>query len=325
MFLPRTHCDGLLSDTELNDFQRRCFNAPLQTQELEGVKDVVKQNTEDGLRNGYLTQDGFLYLHKLFVQRGRLETTWAVLRKFGYGDDLQLSQDFLSPKIEIRADETVELGSSSIHFLTQLFRSFDKDRDSALSSEELTALFSAVPPSLIKDMEFTAGVASNNQGWVTLEGFLAAWVLFTLEHPVNALGSFACLGYPDDDITSAVKVTRSKKIDFKKQRTTRTVFMAYVVGAKGSGKSTLLNMLLGKPQSPSAPLNSTSGNGETVAVNGVSVNGAEKYLVLREFAANGSDVDMIRNQQALENKCDVVVFLYDASDPNSFEYVVNLQ
>lgn len=33
--------DGALDDDELNRFQVRCFNAPLQPPELQGVKDVV--------------------------------------------------------------------------------------------------------------------------------------------------------------------------------------------------------------------------------------------------------------------------------------------
>ena len=41
--------------------------------------------------NGSLTLPGFLFLHALFIERGRLETTWAVLRTFGYGDDLRLA------------------------------------------------------------------------------------------------------------------------------------------------------------------------------------------------------------------------------------------
>lgn len=45
-----------------------------------------------------LTESGFIFLHSLFIQRGRLETTWTVLRKFGYGDDLSLREDFLLPK-----------------------------------------------------------------------------------------------------------------------------------------------------------------------------------------------------------------------------------
>jgi hypothetical protein len=157
--------------------QRRCFNAPLQQNELEGVKEVVKENDPSAVQDNALTEAGmheytcvggqvilggggepgngggarcvfqaprawfdgcalrphhiapdwplrkgvggsllnacdhliltagrvalpclagFLYLHKLFIQRGRLETTWTVLRKFGYGDDLVLREDFIN-------------------------------------------------------------------------------------------------------------------------------------------------------------------------------------------------------------------------------------
>ena len=41
-----------------------------------------------------LSLAGFLFLHKLFMERGRHETTWTVLRKFGYGDDLDLREDY---------------------------------------------------------------------------------------------------------------------------------------------------------------------------------------------------------------------------------------
>ncbi|XP_014676838.1 PREDICTED: mitochondrial Rho GTPase 1-like, partial [Priapulus caudatus] len=89
--------DGRLSDGEVNAFQRRCFNAPLPPQALEDVKEVVRKNTSDGVVNDGLTLKGFLFLHTLFIQRGRHETTWTVLRKFGYNDNLELSKDYLFP------------------------------------------------------------------------------------------------------------------------------------------------------------------------------------------------------------------------------------
>ena len=36
-----------------------------------------------GIVNNGLTLPGFLFLHALFIERGRLETTWAVLRRWG--------------------------------------------------------------------------------------------------------------------------------------------------------------------------------------------------------------------------------------------------
>lgn len=65
----------LLSDDELNAFQRLCFNQPLAPTELAGVKEVVGSNSENGIQNNCITRGGFLALHQLFIERGRLETT----------------------------------------------------------------------------------------------------------------------------------------------------------------------------------------------------------------------------------------------------------
>ena len=109
-----TNKDGILDAAELNEFQvrvlllcylpsltspqRKCFDAPLQAQELEGIKAMVQEHADGGIRDDGLTEAGFLYLHTIFIQRGRLETTWTVLRKFGYAEDLRLTESFLLPK-----------------------------------------------------------------------------------------------------------------------------------------------------------------------------------------------------------------------------------
>jgi len=59
---------------------------------------MVHEHAEGGVRDGGLTEIGFLYLHTMFIQRGRLETTWTVLRRFGYAEDLKLTESFLLPK-----------------------------------------------------------------------------------------------------------------------------------------------------------------------------------------------------------------------------------
>lgn len=41
---------------------------------------------------------GFLFLNTLFIQRGRHETTWTILRRFGYDDELALTDDYLYPQ-----------------------------------------------------------------------------------------------------------------------------------------------------------------------------------------------------------------------------------
>lgn len=49
-----------------------------------------------GVNQAGLTLAGFLFLHALFIERGRLETVWAVLRMYGYNNDLRLSEEVLS-------------------------------------------------------------------------------------------------------------------------------------------------------------------------------------------------------------------------------------
>ena len=76
----------------------------MQEQELEGIRDMVREHGDNGVQRDALTELGFLYLFTIFIQRGRLETTWTVLRKFGYAEDLRLTEAFLSPSCVPCAD-----------------------------------------------------------------------------------------------------------------------------------------------------------------------------------------------------------------------------
>ncbi|KNE70213.1 small GTP-binding protein domain [Allomyces macrogynus ATCC 38327] len=240
--------DGALNDDELNEFQRKCFNAPLQQQELEGVKDVVQESDPEGLNDRGLTLSGFLFLHTLFIQKGRLETTWTVLRKFGYGDDLSLRDEFLCPPLDVpTADGVVELSSAGHAFFTDLFRKHDVDQDGALSPAELDDLFATSPgnpwvnpgaaagtngsaptpaasPSSSSTLGPVVGPAAlaattagfldaaltNASGALTLQGFLSQWAMTTLLDYKTTLAYLAYLGY-DGDTRQALKVLRRRR------------------------------------------------------------------------------------------------------------------
>ena len=76
--------------------QVKCFNAPLQTSEIVGIKKVVQEKFPEGVNEYGLTLTGFLLFHALLIENGHLETTWTVLRKFGY-DDIKLADDLIPP------------------------------------------------------------------------------------------------------------------------------------------------------------------------------------------------------------------------------------
>ncbi|KAI8926690.1 P-loop containing nucleoside triphosphate hydrolase protein [Entophlyctis helioformis] len=311
--------NGFLDDDEINEFQTKCFGAPLQKQELESVKGVVRESESDGVTDQGLTEIGFLFLHTLFIQRGRLETTWAVLRTFGYGDDLSLREDFLFPPFEVPQDCSVELSSDGYQFFTDLFQSFDHDKDGALKDMELEDLFGTAPGNPWEGTGFPETTVADESGAVTLQGFLAQWSMTTLlDHRVT-LSYLAYLGYPAEDTRTALKVTKPRKFERKRGKIQRNVFLCYVFGAAGSGKTTLMRGLAMKEFSEAYVPTSRPYS----AVNSVEIGGVEKYLVMQEFGPN-VDAEVLQNKKKLD-ACDLICLVYDTGDANSFAYVANLR
>ncbi|KAF8158952.1 mitochondrial Rho 1 [Mycena galopus ATCC 62051] len=311
--------DGILDPAELNEFQRKCFDAPLQVQELEGIRQMVKDNTEGGVRDGGLTEIGFLYLHTTFIQRGRLETTWTVLRKFGYAEDLRLTEGFLLPKFDVPSDCSVELSPLGYQFFTDLFETFDKDQDGALKTAELDQVFSTSPGNPWATQKFPDTTLSDDSGAVTLQGWLAQWSMTTLLDHKTTLAYLAYLGYPHEPRTGALQVTRPRKTDRRKGKVARNVFLCYVCGAAGSGKTSLLKAFAGKPISSTYEPTSKM----ISVVNSVAIDGSEKYLVLQEFGSN-YEAETLRNSKKTD-LADVIVYVHDSSDTNSFSYISNLR
>ncbi|GAA5954083.1 hypothetical protein JCM10213_007114 [Rhodosporidiobolus nylandii] len=136
--------------------------------------------------------------------------------------------------------------------------------------------------------------------------------------------------------TSALQITKPRRPSRRKGvPVERNVFLAYVLGAAGSGKTSLLRAFVGKGlegegesegfvthKSGVAGGQAGRGKGKSV-VCGVEEAGTERYLVLQEFGAT-YESEVLRNKKKLE-MADVLVFVYDSSDTNSFSYLSNLR
>nr|XP_021144093.1 mitochondrial Rho GTPase 1 isoform X3 [Columba livia] len=310
--------DGTLNDAELNFFQRICFNTPLAPQALEDVKNVVRKNLSDGVADNGLTLKGFLFLHTLFIQRGRHETTWTVLRRFGYDDDLELTPEYLFPPLKIPPDCTTELNHHAYLFLQSIFDKHDLDRDCALSPNELKDLFK-VFPYMPWGPDVNNTVCTNERGWITYQGFLSQWTLTTYLDVQRCLEYLGYLGYSilaeQESQASAITVTRDKKIDLQKKQTQRNVFRCNVVGMKGCGKSGVLQALLGRNLIRQRQIRAE--HKSYYAINTVYVYGQEKYLLLHDV----SDSEFLTDDETI---CDAVCLVYDVSNPKSFEYCARI-
>ncbi|KAL4572057.1 hypothetical protein LXL04_018826 [Taraxacum kok-saghyz] len=305
--------DSALNDHELNEFQVKCFNAPLQPSEIVDVKRVVREKIPDGVNRLGLTLKGFLYLHALFIEKGRLETTWTVLREFGYNDDLELKKDNLPFPSGKAPDQSVELTSEAVEFLKGIFRLFDPNKDGALQDSELDELFSTAPESPWNKPPYMDSAERTEFGELKLSGFLSQWALMTLLDPPQSLAYLIYLGYTGDPAT-AFCVTRKRSLDFKRQHTQRHVFHCFVFGPKNAGKSAFLTSFLGRPFQSKYNLT----NNQCYTVNTVDqLRGTKKTLILHEIQED--DVKKLLSSKESLAACDVAVFLYDSSDEYSLK------
>nr|XP_020668140.1 mitochondrial Rho GTPase 2 [Pogona vitticeps] len=298
--------------------QKSCFGNPLAPQALEDVKMVVWKNTTDGVQDNGLTLNGFLFLNTLFIQRGRHETTWTILRRFGYDDALELTDEYLYPPIRVPQDCSTELNHFAYQFLQRIFEKHDKDRDGALSPAELQSFFS-VFPYVPWGTELYHTVCTTDNGLLSLHGFLCQWTLVAYLDVHRCLEHLGYLGYPifseQDSQVHAITVTREKRIDLEKGQTHRNVFLCKVIGSRGAGKSAFLQAFLGKNLSAQRR---SEGKLSCYTINTVQVNGQEKHLILQEVEA---DVEFAKASDAA---CDVACLLYDATDHKSFNYCASV-
>ncbi|XP_028822297.1 mitochondrial Rho GTPase 2 isoform X2 [Denticeps clupeoides] len=310
--------DRVLSDAELNCFQKSCFGNPLAPQALEDVKTVVWKNTSDGILDNGLTLNGFLFLNTLFIQRGRHETTWTILRRFGYDDTLELTDDYLYPQLRVPLGCSTELNHLGHQFLQKVFDKYDEDRDHALSPAELKNLFS-VFPYMPWGAEAYSSVPTSELNHVSLHAFICQWTLWAYLDVQRCMEYLGYLGYPiltdQESQTTAITVSREKALDLEKGQTQRSVFLCKVIGPRGTGKSAFLQAFLGqsftKPECcPARP--------SLYAVNTVQVANQEKYLILFEV-----DVET-EFLKASDAACDVACLMYDFTDPNSFSYCASI-
>ncbi|KAM7259676.1 hypothetical protein ACFE04_015417 [Oxalis oulophora] len=308
--------DGVLSDAELNEFQAKCFNAPLQPSEIAQVKRAVLENEPAGVNEFGLTLRGFQYLHSFFLSKGRPETVWTVLRKFGYDDNLRLRDDVLPVPARQHPDQSVELTSETVEFLRVIFELYDGEKDGALSPSEVDNLFDTAPESPWDEAPYKDAAEKTAAGKITLNGFLSEWALMTLLDTRRSLANLIYLGYHGNP-ASTFRVTRRRTVDRKKKKTERKVLQCYVFGPKKSGKSALLNSFLGRPfsedYSPTAS--------QSYATNVVDlIGGTKKTLILREIPEDGVK-RLLANKDSLA-ACDVALFVYDRQAIISYIHLI---
>lgn len=310
--------DGGLNDRELNDFQYKCFSVHLQPAELEGVKKVVKENRPtDGLNaDDSLSVEGFIYLHTLFVQKGRLETTWIVLRRFGYDDDMRLKVEVKDlPKVG--EGQSVELSDKGKEFLVEMFRSADKDGDGYITNSELKDIFAecidgpfAVNKLKNQGPRLVRNVQVNGKGdCISLDAFISRWCMFVIDSVEDAMRSLLYLGYREE-LHSAVLVTKSRRRDRNARSVSREVIQVGVMGLDGPIKTDVVRGLVGyEPRFLDQV--------DVMAAARKSDGENEKVLILRSLGSE--EEGKLLTERGKIDDFDIVCIVFDVASQESFE------
>ncbi|GCB20343.1 probable catabolite repression protein creC [Aspergillus awamori] len=319
--------DGYLSDKEIKDFQMRCFEKPLSEEDLVHIKETIQRTHPHSVTPSGIDCRGFLQLNKMYAEKGRHETVWIILRAFQYTDNLSLQENFLHPRFDVPPYASAELSPEGYRFFVNLFLLSDKDNDGGLNDAELASLFAPTPglPASWADGSFPSSTVRNEAGHVTLQGWLAQWSMTTFTSPKTTLEYLAYLGFESSDrsnpsTTAALKVTRPRKRRKRPGRVGRNVVLGHVLGAAGSGKSALLDAFLSRGFSTTYRPTIQP----RTAVNTVELPGGKQcYLILDELGE--LEPALLENQVKLLDQCDVIVYTYDSSDPDSFAYIPALR
>ena len=310
--------DGGLNDEELNGYQFTCFEEELSPEELAGVKQVLRESgPHEGIRSdGSVSLKGFVFLHALFVQKGRIETTWSVLRKFGYDDNMRLLLDSCSV-IDTSADQSVELNQVGVQFLTELFKSHINDGSEELPDSELINIFADHPdgPFFVLSTESVCEcltASSKYADHISLQSFLARWAVYVLDYPNDAMLSLMYLGFSGTPRT-AVRVTKSRERDRHNSAVSREVFNVFVLGDDYPEKYDIVRGLVNHAATGIASQGITAAQSMCC-----DQSPTMKTIIMRDvFHIKPSNVGIQRSSLL---RADLVCIAFDASSTKSFEY-----
>ncbi|KAI3775862.1 hypothetical protein L1987_45618 [Smallanthus sonchifolius] len=131
--------------------------------------------------------------------------------------------------------------------------------------------------------------------------------------PVLSVKNLKYIGHAGDP-SSAVRVTRERRVDRKKQNSDRNVFQCFVFGPKEARKTSFLHSFVRRLFSEVY----TPTTEEKYTVNIVRQPGVtEKTLILREIPEDAVE-NLIIRKDALA-ACDIAVFVYDSL--NEFSWI----
>ncbi|KAF0687556.1 Aste57867_20675 [Aphanomyces stellatus] len=318
--------DGAISRPELHEYQNLCFKTRMKPEDMEALIELVSLTKPDGVcpRTRGLLFPGFAYLSELAIEKSKPEHCWQVLRTLGYNDtlDLDIPHDHLDFG---HADfDMCELSSATVAFLKAIYVQF-----APLSAAAIDDIFTIVPddkqPKWVKlPLEYTLDLAH----WLSL------WSLEMAIWPRRALEQLYYLGFVDTKAAAAVEIRRRQQ---SRTRANSNVIRCLLFGSAQSGKTAVTNTATCYSFLSPEPFEPHVTDPRPVALQAyqhllhnvhtvVEKDGGstDKSLIISEVSESVMDHETVLDI-AKSVQVDIVCYLFDGEDTDSFEYVAKLQ
>ena len=323
--------DGVLNQSEISNLFKHITNK--QNTELhEQVKRTLEQVEDsqkdlaikDFTKNGNLTQSGLLSLCEGWLSDGgaedywtNLEGLWRALEYSGLGNNGNpwSAHDLSSLSLDAEAGEMVQLSSTAVQFLTQVYNEkfsnphemwkFTPATSETSAGETPWAYIPCLPGSKEQPAEYTC------------EMFISSWRFLSTIKFQHLVVFARCWGFPQHEDPKVLFIKKKKRQFREQEEDLPNVLQCLILGSPKCGKSALRQRLLsGTPPSEEESYSPTTTHSVTL----VPINTDEGFdLVLHEIP--DKEVATLLKNEKFMSRIDSILLCYDADDVYSFSYI----
>lgn len=119
--LINTAADNRLSLPELSLYNQKAFDQVITQAEFQGILTLIQEHTQEPPQP-FITQEGFLALQKIMIERSKAFITWQFLRTFHYDSRLNNSLiDDPDAALYMSQYQPIEVTKRTYMLLTQMF------------------------------------------------------------------------------------------------------------------------------------------------------------------------------------------------------------
>jgi GTPase SAR1 family protein len=307
-------------DEELNDEELRHFVKALFGRVQE--EDVASCKALAGTASGHgLPRTAFVALCESLISQNKLKEIWAMLKAIGINrQGLPVAAEDLS-WIESREGFVYEPSTTARAFLEHVYKcGFPK------SSGDVWPGWSVVPegvPGPVHDpwdREQAAPVIPFKGNWEdgTADIFVAHWSYRCLADPQSLIRCCCYWGY-DGDVKELLVPRRLLRNP--EQPGASNVIQVLVLGGNKCGKTTLIQYLAGKKLPEARTYRPTKRRLAVITSKTFSVGDEQTKAAVVYHELVDSDVNSFARDTTQMGSIDLVLMVYDGSDPYSFSYL----